>query len=674
MTSAAAVALVATSAAGPGYAAETYVVSGGTLNLAGVGYGHGVGLSQYGARGGANAGAGPAQILSTYYPGSQLGAEPGAWVRVLLTRYDGTSSCVSTPEAGEPCFSVLAEPGSIFINQASGGTVTAPTSINGVPVTHLAVGSSSAGLRLWAKAGTWQPADPGAFTGPVDIVSWDGVQTARFANGTQRAYRGALRTSKASDTTVHRINVLPMQDYLLGVVPDEMPASWPDAAVQAQGVAAATYAAAQMRTSTGRSYDLCDTTSCQVYGGVGSENASGTAKLNASPLRGQILTTGGVPITAFFSSSNGGWSVPGGTGYLPARQDPWDPKNAWTRGVGADCMTAKYPGRGQFTGVTVLTRDGRGEYGGRVTSLRLNFASGSVNVGNAATPMGTDAAIRGAFSGCGGTGGINSSMFTGTVPKIEPGPGRLVGGQSLSAGQSLPSLPSGQHQLAVAPQGGAGAAVTSRTCPALFGIMPPGSLNGTGLLAMQTDGNLVFYPAAGAPWSTGTWTSPGSYLTLQPDGNLVLYTPGGQPLWWSGGTCDRMLSYQKSAFVPWLAPQLPTMLAGDQMVSPNRRTVFTMQSDGNLVLYRDGVARWSTGTWGNPGARLVLQPDGNLVVYSAAGAPLWWTGTSYGPQPPTDSGSTTVVVVDGGFRVIGQPVDVNTGQPNRPAVTKYSIG
>lgn len=52
-----------------------------------------------------------------------------------------------------------------------------------------------------------------------------------------------------------------------------------------------------------------------------------------------------------------------------------------------------------------------------------------------------------------------------------------------------------------------------------------------------------------------------------------------------------------------------------------------MQGDGNLVVYRSGVAQWSTRTAGNKGASLVLQADGNLVLYSAAGRPLWASST-----------------------------------------------
>ena len=63
------------------------------------------------------------------------------------------------------------------------------------------------------------------------------------------------------------MNVLRLDDYVKGVVPREMPASWPPAAVRAQAVAARTYAAFDRAAHPTRYYDTCDTTSCQVYGG-----------------------------------------------------------------------------------------------------------------------------------------------------------------------------------------------------------------------------------------------------------------------------------------------------------------------------------------------------------------------------------------------------------------------
>ena len=94
-------------------------------------------------------------------------------------------------------------------------------------------------------------------------------------------YRGALR-SVGNNT----VNVVRLEHYLRGVVPQEVPALWKPAAVQAQAVAARTYAAFERKASSkGRGYDLCDTAHCQVYGGVDAEHPATTRAIRASATR-----------------------------------------------------------------------------------------------------------------------------------------------------------------------------------------------------------------------------------------------------------------------------------------------------------------------------------------------------------------------------------------------------
>ena len=73
--------------------------------------------------------------------------------------------------------------------------------------------------------------------------------------------------------------MLNIEKYLRGVVASEMPASWPSAALQSQAVAARTYAARGRADRTGSYYDLCDTTSCQVYGGLATEDSRTSAAI-----------------------------------------------------------------------------------------------------------------------------------------------------------------------------------------------------------------------------------------------------------------------------------------------------------------------------------------------------------------------------------------------------------
>jgi peptidoglycan hydrolase-like amidase len=140
--------------------------------------------------------------------------------------------------------------------------------------------------------------------------------TLRLGTG-DRSYRGALRYVNR-DT----VNVLSLENYVRGVIASEMPASWPAAALQAQAVAARTYAARERADNLNNYFQICDTTACQVYGGVASEQAASNAA--AAATAGQVLAYGGQYAFAQFSSSSGGLTSAGSEPYLPAQQDPYD--------------------------------------------------------------------------------------------------------------------------------------------------------------------------------------------------------------------------------------------------------------------------------------------------------------------------------------------------------------
>jgi pseudomonalisin len=144
---------------------------------------------------------------------------------------------------------------------------------------------------------------------------------------------------------------------------------------------------------------------------------------------------------------------------------------------------------------------------------------------------------------------------------------------------------------------------------------------------MQNDGNLVLYDYAGRPrWASGTNGQWGSYLVVQDDGNVVIYRPLS-PIWASNSQrtsehCDPQTTLQPGA----------VLARGSSVRSANGKYNLVMQDDGNLVLYQaNGPALWATGTNGIAIRHAVMQRDGNLVLYDYAGRPRWASGTHGNP-------------------------------------------
>jgi hypothetical protein len=141
---------------------------------------------------------------------------------------------------------------------------------------------------------------------------------------------------------------------------------------------------------------------------------------------------------------------------------------------------------------------------------------------------------------------------------------------------------------------------------------------------MQTDGNLVVRSRTGTPlWSSNTAGNPGATLDVQNDGGLVIYSKAGTPLWDRHVFIDRLPSGDQ------LKPGQPVV------VSLNRQYLVIQQHDGNLVLYRGTIGGAKTALWASntisPGAVATMQTDGNLVVRSSSGTPLWTPGTGKHP-------------------------------------------
>lgn len=123
----------------------------------------------------------------------------------------------------------------------------------------------------------------------------------------KKAYRGqAIINLDKANKRLTVVNILPLEEYLYGVVPQEMPHNWPKDALKAQAVAARTFAMNSIGTRDTKGYDVDSTTNSQVYNGVTYENPTVNKLIDET--RGEIITYQGKTIQAFFHSSAGGYT------------------------------------------------------------------------------------------------------------------------------------------------------------------------------------------------------------------------------------------------------------------------------------------------------------------------------------------------------------------------------
>ncbi len=345
---------------------QSYAVpADGRLRLTGHGYGHGHGMSQYGAQGAAKQGLTYRQILAFYYPGTTLATTSGP-IRVLLTG-DTDNDVRVLPASG------------LRIRDTGNGATYALPATAGIKTWRLRTVSGRTVLDY--DNGAWRTHLPAgkALSGGGEFYR-PGSVVLRIA-GTTRNYRGALRLA-SSDT----VNVLSLDDYVMGVVPREMPASWEPAAVRAQAVAARTYAAWERDEHPTRHYQTCDTTSCQVYGGVAAEDSRSNAAVAATA--NQVLTYQGKPAFTQFGSSSGGWLSAGSRPYLVAKADGYDghsanPMHTWTMTVTRAAIQRAWPSLGTLQRVVITRRDGNGDWYGRIEQMVLDGSKANVTISGA---------------------------------------------------------------------------------------------------------------------------------------------------------------------------------------------------------------------------------------------------------------------------------------------------
>ena len=279
-------------------AAKKWVVKG-------AGFGHGIGMSQYGAYGFAKHGTAYQGILAHYYTGTTLGTTGQSTVRVLLrahestVRFSGASAACGVGLVEGRAYSVKRKGSKVILRKKSG--------------------------RKLANCGAVLSASGGA---SINLIG-------------KGAYRGALEVRASSmGGRLNAINAVGLDDYVRGVIAGEVPSSWPMDALRAQAVAARSFGVATDKNGNG--FDQYDDTRSQVYEGLDSETARTNQAVADTALQ-VVLYKGEVAETYYFSTSGGHTENNefsslgfGGTPYpyLRGVPDPYDdasPYHRWTR-------------------------------------------------------------------------------------------------------------------------------------------------------------------------------------------------------------------------------------------------------------------------------------------------------------------------------------------------------
>ena len=531
--------------------------SDGVFQVAGHGWGHGHGLSQWGADGAASKRAmtGP-QIAAFYYPNTAEAVLPDRTIRVLLDCQPGFASCGSatTTHPVWPNAVLSAANGLMLVDRGVSGftPVALPTDRD-----RWRVRVDSAGYHLDGLIGSTWSAYPSAatvYTGPLDLYSATGsslpfvrVHYSATTGVVWREYRGYIRVVRSGTTTVRIVNQLGMESYLLGVVPRESPSSWPLNALFAQAIAARSYSAyARAHAASTSVWDICDTTWCQVYMGAAQarrasdgtvtrtalEPASTTKAVRCyarwyppptdpsqpadpcSAYSGPLVRTyNSQPIFAQFSSSNGGWSTATESpntdvqAYLIAQEDPYDglvasSVHSWSADMTVTALERAFSSVGSLRRLRITQRDGNGEWGGRVQTAVLEGVDSS---GQATSVTVSGSSLKAAV-------GLRSNWFKPTTP----------------ASPSPSPSPSGPVAPTIS-----GPAFAARAKPVtLTGTVAAGTASVT--VRIRNQGQTTWFGRTVTPSASGAWS-----LAVTPTVNIVYNATAGGVTSTTGSTLVR---------------------------------------------------------------------------------------------------------------------------------------
>jgi stage II sporulation protein D len=366
------------------------------VRIYGKGWGHGIGLSQWGAQGWAQGAAGVRltgeQIVAKYFPGAQLSTQPITQpFRVLLSA--PSTGCVNNTIAN--VMRTESAGGMRLVNNADQTVVYGETGPN-EPLRFWNDGGTLVVRNEWSRETVFAAADTLML---LPKQAWDPIYIDEKGLG----YRGTIRVGMREGGNLQVVNFVNSDDYMRGALPGEMPAHWEFEALRAQAIAARTYAAWRQSTAGERTWDVRDDTADQCYGGQTFEAARASSAVEATA--SLILTYDGKPIRALYSSASGGvsenvgcvldaervgntWGCVQGWPYLQVTEDPAEAAAYDRRGGMPHGLWSAW-----FSG-DAIRREIIIDYGvdiGRFVSMDFNMSPGERPI--SVRVRGTDAAL-----------------------------------------------------------------------------------------------------------------------------------------------------------------------------------------------------------------------------------------------------------------------------------------
>ena len=410
--------------------------SDGDFVFAGAGFGHGIGMSQYGARGAAALGCDATQILTTYYPGVDVGrvttptsirvgllpnAPSGAPTgsgyqpsRASVLRFENTSGATLP-------WLVEGDDGRLRDLRELGGPAQAPGTTWRVT---LQTGSSSAFFVITAGgAELWRSDRVSTTPGRALVAALDGKRHVRVAEKGRSYGRGRLEVV-SSTRGMTLTAVLPFEQYLYGLA--EMPSSWEHQALAAQAIVGRSYAVVATRGwwRSNCRCDLYDSMYDQVYAGR-SKEVEGAGAVHGKrwvaavdSTAGVVIHDGGTVLTGNYASSHGGHSEDvrfvwgGSTAHLRAVDDSrWEaasrnPYATWTARFTPQALGRAF---GVGTALQVRLPDPKG-VSGRIGDPRRG--AGGMTV------LGTDGSVTVSGATARSVLGLRSTLFTVVNPVL----------------------------------------------------------------------------------------------------------------------------------------------------------------------------------------------------------------------------------------------------------------